>query len=72
MLDLKTGDDLLDMCAGPGGKSLAAMQTLKPGVRIKIKDERGFSIGVVWKSITQSITLPRLSELFKEIFHDPL
>ena len=35
MLDLKTGDDLLDMCAGPGGKSLAAMQTLRPGVRIK-------------------------------------
>ena len=38
MLDLKTGDDLLDMCAGPGGKSLAAMQTLKPGVRINMID----------------------------------
>ena len=30
MLDLKIGDELLDICAGPGGKSLAAMQTLKP------------------------------------------
>lgn len=30
MLDLQKGDHLLDMCAGPGGKSLVAMQTLLP------------------------------------------
>lgn len=30
MLGLEQGDSLLDMCAGPGGKSLAAMQTLRP------------------------------------------
>ena len=30
MLDLKSGDHLLDLCSGPGGKSLVAMQTLKP------------------------------------------
>ena len=31
MLDLKSGEHLLDICAGPGVKSLIAMQTLKPG-----------------------------------------
>ena len=30
MLDLKPADHMLDLCAGPGGKSLVAMQTLKP------------------------------------------
>ena len=29
MLDLQTGDHLLDLCSGPGGKALIAMQTLK-------------------------------------------
>ena len=31
MLNLKSGDHLLDLCSAPGGKSVAAMQTLKPG-----------------------------------------
>lgn len=30
-LDLQQGDNILDMCAGPGGKSLVMLQTLKPG-----------------------------------------
>lgn len=29
-LDLQPGQDVLDMCAGPGGKSLLALQTLYP------------------------------------------
>ena len=31
MLNLQKGDHLLDLCSGPGGKSVAAMQTLNPG-----------------------------------------
>ncbi|XP_024941555.1 5-methylcytosine rRNA methyltransferase NSUN4 isoform X2 [Cephus cinctus] len=31
-LDLQPGDNVLDMCAAPGGKSLAAIQSLMPGV----------------------------------------
>ncbi len=30
MLDLESGDHVLDICSGPGAKSLAIMQTLKP------------------------------------------
>lgn len=30
-LDLKLGDRVLDMCSAPGGKALAALQTLLPG-----------------------------------------
>lgn len=33
-LDLQPGDAVLDMCAAPGGKSLAALQTLMPRVLI--------------------------------------
>lgn len=33
-LDLKEGDKVLDVCAAPGGKALAALQTLMPGVLI--------------------------------------
>lgn len=33
-LDLKEGDKVLDMCAAPGGKALAALQTLMPGVLV--------------------------------------
>jgi 16S rRNA C967 or C1407 C5-methylase (RsmB/RsmF family) len=40
MLDLKTGEHLLDLCSGPGGKSLTAMQTLKLG-RIVCNDNAG-------------------------------
>merc|ERR1719300_915008 len=31
-LDLKPGQNVLDMCAGPGGKSLAILQTLYPSM----------------------------------------
>ena len=30
MMDLKKGDEVLDICSGPGGKALAIIQTLKP------------------------------------------
>ncbi|XP_074659745.1 5-cytosine rRNA methyltransferase NSUN4-like [Tubulanus polymorphus] len=30
-LDLKMGDSVLDLCSGPGGKSLQILQTLTPG-----------------------------------------
>lgn len=30
-LDLKLGDNILDMCSAPGGKALTALQTLLPG-----------------------------------------
>ncbi|XP_043276499.1 5-methylcytosine rRNA methyltransferase NSUN4 [Venturia canescens] len=33
-LDLQPGDAVLDMCAAPGGKSLAALQTLMPRVLV--------------------------------------
>jgi len=31
-LDLKLGDRVLDMCSAPGGKALATLQTLLPGL----------------------------------------
>jgi len=31
-LDLKFGDRVLDMCSAPGGKALATLQTLLPGI----------------------------------------
>lgn len=33
-LDLRPNDDVLDMCAAPGGKSLVALQTLLPGALV--------------------------------------
>lgn len=33
-LDLQPGDTMLDMCAAPGGKSLAALQTMLPRVLV--------------------------------------
>ena len=68
MLDLKTGDDLLDMCAGPGGKSLAAMQTLKPGVRIKTKDEWGFLLVLFEKAKNISLTILDYQSFSKRYF----
>lgn len=36
-LGLVPGDTVLDMCAGPGGKSLISLQTLYPGAVIYIQ-----------------------------------
>ena len=60
MLDLKKGDELLDMCAGPGGKSLAAMQTFKPK-RIVCNDIDGSRVTRV-KHVMQSYLCNRFNE----------
>lgn len=33
-LDLRPNDEVLDMCAAPGGKSLAVLQTFMPGLLV--------------------------------------
>ena len=69
-LDVRPGDSVLDMCAGPGGKSLAILQTLHPAslvcndvsherVRrvISVLDQylgRGEGVGRVRKTVTLS------------------
>lgn len=52
MLDLQKGDHLLDMCASPGGKSLAAMQTLLPKQILcnDIESSRTFRVSRVMSS----------------------
>lgn len=51
MLDLQTGDQLLDMCSSPGGKALAALQTLKP-TRVVCNDAQAGRL----RKVTQTMT----------------
>ena len=51
-LDLQPGHAVLDMCAGPGGKSLLALQTLYPGSLV-CNDLSGVRLGRVGSVVEQ-------------------
>ena len=71
MLDLKPADHMLDLCAGPGGKSLVAMQTLRPARIVcnemdykrymKIKNVmESYVLHAFDKKLLKSVNLPKI------------
>lgn len=64
-LDLQPGDTLLDMCAAPGGKTLTALQTLKPRLIIA-NDLQESRINRINKFINEF--LPNIGDWHKRFF----